>query len=73
MSTVNLDSIYKAINTSVETTAQNVTNHQVDPNGQKSMIELQQKMQQWTLATQMESNTIKTIAESLKAIISNIR
>jgi type III secretion apparatus needle protein len=73
MSTVNLQTVHTALTTGVDTAAKNVSDHKVDANDQKSMIELQQKMHQWTMATQMQSNTIKTISEAIKAIISNIR
>lgn len=37
------------------------------------MLNLQKMMQDWTLATNLESNTIKTIGDGIKATISNIR
>ncbi|MEM9280417.1 MAG: EscF/YscF/HrpA family type III secretion system needle major subunit [Verrucomicrobiota bacterium] len=45
----------------------------VNPDDQLTMVNLQQKMQQWTLATQMQSNTIKTVSEGIKSTVANIR
>jgi type III secretion protein F len=37
------------------------------------LMALQQKMQQWTMATNLQSNTLKTLGEAMKSVAQNIR
>lgn len=37
------------------------------------MIDLQMGLQKWTLATQLQTNTLKTVGDGLKNTVSNIR
>lgn len=37
------------------------------------MIALQYSMQKWSMATNLQSNVMKTMGEGLKSIVSNIR
>lgn len=37
------------------------------------MISLQVGMQKWSLATQLQTNTLKTVGDGLKSTVSNIR
>lgn len=37
------------------------------------LISLQLAMSKWSLATQLQSNTIKTVSEGLKTAVGNIR
>lgn len=37
------------------------------------MISLQVGMQKWTLATQLQTNSLKTVGDGLKNTVSNIR
>lgn len=40
---------------------------------QEDMIKLQMGLQKWTMAVQLQSNVLKTIGESMKSTIQNIR
>ena len=44
-----------------------------NPDDMRSMLELQHSMQKWTLATNMQSNTMKTLADGIKSTIQNLR
>lgn len=37
------------------------------------MINLQMGLQKWTMATQLQSNALKTIGDGLKSTVSNLR
>lgn len=37
------------------------------------LVALQQKMQQWTMATNLQSNTLKALGEAMKSVTQNIR
>ena len=37
------------------------------------LIQLQVGMQKWTIATQLQTNTLKTVGDGLKNTVSNIR
>jgi len=39
----------------------------------KALQDVAIKMQKWTLATNMQSNTIKALSEGMKSIIQNVR
>ena len=43
------------------------------PHDIDTMMRLQVHLNRWSRATQMQSNTIKTISDALKATVSNIR
>lgn len=44
-----------------------------NPDDMRSMLEMQHSMQKWTLATNMQSNTMKTLADGIKSTIQNLR
>lgn len=44
-----------------------------DPNDMRSMLDLQQNLQKWTLATNLQSNAMKTLADGIKSTIQNLR
>lgn len=44
-----------------------------DNSDSSAMIGLQMHMQQWTIATQLQSNTLKSFGDGLKSPVQNIR
>ncbi len=57
---------------SVESDLQSQMNN-LNPDKHEDMIKLQQLMQKWTIATQVESNTMKAISDAIKSTVSNLR
>ncbi len=68
-----VEGMYDKMTEAVDNANTAVTAHEVDENNQKSMLELQRKIHNWTLATQMQSNTIKAIQDGIKGVVANIR
>jgi len=73
MASVNIENVFQEMSTAVSAREDVIAQAKVDPDNQADMIKLQQEMHKWTLATQMQSNTLKTISDSIKSIISNVR
>lgn len=44
-----------------------------DPTNPDDILKMQQMMQKWTIATQLQSNTLKTMGDGIKSTIQNIR
>ncbi len=70
-----LNSVYTQLGSSVQNLETDLSNfaQTMNPNSQTDMIKLQQMMQKWTIATEMQSNTLKTISEGIKSTVGNIR
>ncbi|CAM2009301.1 EscF/YscF/HrpA family type III secretion system needle major subunit [Acanthopleuribacter pedis] len=77
MSGLTLGNVNSALGEAV-TTVENDLQQQIDgfdaANADSAdLISLQLAMSKWSLATQLQSNTIKTVSEGLKTAVGNIR
>ena len=70
-----LNSVYTQLGNSVQNLETDLSNfaQTMNPNSQTDMIKLQQMLQKWTIATEMQSNTLKTISDGIKSTVGNIR
>ena len=78
MTGVNLDQIHKQLGqaTSKAEAAIRKELDNYDPesaSAETDLLNIQMKLQKWTMATQLQSNILKTISESMKSTIQNIR
>ena len=75
MSSLNLDQMYGKMGGIVDNMESQLTSQMqnLDPSDSKSMVQMQVAMQKWTLCTQMQSNTLKSVSEGIKNTVSNIR
>ncbi|MCX5772422.1 MAG: hypothetical protein NTZ09_19405 [Candidatus Hydrogenedentes bacterium] len=44
-----------------------------EPGNTSAMFELQYEMQRWSIGVQAETNVIKTLGDTLKSVIQNLR
>ena len=74
---VNFDNIGSKMGQAVDNVEQGLTDQingfDAENASQADMIALQMSMQKWSMATQLQSNVMKTIGEGLKSIVSNMR
>jgi len=72
---INLDDMNKALNTMTEAREKDLNSKlsKADAGDMKEMLALQQDMQKWTLATNLQTNAMKTLSDGIKSTIQNIR
>jgi len=72
---VNLETANSQLTTMVTTRESDLSSKisSADPNDMKQMLDLQHSMQKWTLATNLQSNAMKTMADGIKSTIQNVR
>lgn len=72
---VNLDAVFSKLGQAANKVEDKMTQHMetMDSANTVDIMKLQQMMQKWTIATQLQSNTIKTIGEGIKSTVANIR
>ena len=70
---MNIDNVFNAVGAAVKTAGDKVAGAKVDPNDQTSLINMQMDYQKWSIATQMQTNTLKMMGDALKGITSNMR
>ncbi|CAM2005069.1 EscF/YscF/HrpA family type III secretion system needle major subunit [Acanthopleuribacter pedis] len=77
MSGITLDSINASIAERVAaleaSLAAEMDNYDAATADQQSLIRLQMGLQKWTMATNLQSNALKTLGDGLKSTVSNIR
>ncbi len=75
MPSVNLETTHGQMTTMVQTREADLTSkmQSADPNDMKQMLDLQHSMQKWTLATNLQTNAMKTLSDGIKSTIQNIR
>jgi type III secretion apparatus needle protein len=75
MAPLNMDDVFSKLGSSTETLESDIKTKlgSFDPSDPAAMIEMQLAMQKWTIATQVQSNTIKTIGEGIKSTVQNMR
>jgi type III secretion apparatus needle protein len=72
---INLDSVFEKLGQATKTAGDNLEEDikDLDPSDTPAVMAMTYKMQKWTIATNLESNTIKTIGDSIKSMVQNIR
>ncbi len=72
---INMDEVFAKLSDSTLASESNLRDHMgsMDANKPQDLIKLQQLMQKWTMASQMQSNVIKALGEAMKSTIQNIR
>jgi len=73
--TLNLDNIYNKLGQTTSSIEDEIAEHlqTMDSSNTTDVLKLQQLMQKWSIATQVQSNTLKTIGEGIKSTVQNIR
>ena len=73
--TLNLDNIYNKLGETTRSIEDDIAQHleTMDSSNTSDVLRLQQLMQKWSIATQVQSNTLKTIGEGIKSTVQNIR
>ncbi|WP_461833090.1 EscF/YscF/HrpA family type III secretion system needle major subunit [Desulfothermus sp.] len=73
--TLNLDNIYNKLGEATTSIEDEIAQHleTMDSSNTTDVLKLQQLMQKWSIATQVQSNTLKTIGEGIKSTVQNIR
>ena len=72
---LNMDAVFSKLGQTTEKIEGDIKSHTetMDSSNTADMLKLQQMMQKWTVATQVQSNTMKTIGEGIKSTVQNIR
>jgi hypothetical protein len=70
-----MDAIFNKLGESSSSIESEIKKHSesMDPANHVDVIKLQQMMQKWTIAIQIQSNTLKTIGDGIKSTVQNIR
>jgi len=72
---INLDQMNNSLTTMTDKREKDLSSKldKADPSDMKEMLALQQDMQKWTLATNLQTNAMKTLSDGIKSTIQNIR
>jgi len=72
---INLDQMNNSLTTMTDKREKDLSSKldKADPSDMKEMLSLQQDMQKWTLATNLQTNAMKTLSDGIKSTIQNIR
>jgi len=72
---LNMDAVFQKLGQATESVEKDMRSHMetMDAANTMDVMKLQQMMQKWTIATQVQSNTIKTIGDGIKSTVQNIR
>jgi type III secretion apparatus needle protein len=73
--TLNIDQVFSKLGEATQGLEGKISDFmgEMDSANTADVMKLQHMMQKWTVATQVQSNTIKTIGEGLKSTVQNIR
>jgi len=72
---INLDQMNNSLTTMTDKREKDLSSKldKADPSDMKEMLSLQQDMQKLTLATNLQTNAMKTLSDGIKSTIQNIR
>ena len=72
---LNIDAVFAKLGQATEKVGDDMADfmNTMDSSNTVDVMKLQQMMQKWSIATQVQSNTIKTIGEGIKSTVQNIR
>ncbi len=72
---LNMDAIFSKLGEATQNVEDDIASHMetMDSSNTTDVLKLQQMMQKWTIATQVQSNTVKTIGDGIKSTVQNIR
>jgi hypothetical protein len=72
---LNMDAIYTKLTESVTKLEDEISSFSetMDPANTVDVMKLQQYMQKWSINTQVESNTLKTIGEGIRSMTQNLK
>ena len=72
---LNMDAVFAKLGEATQNMESEIRSHTktMDSANTTDVMKLQQMMQKWTIATQVQSNTMKTIGEGIKSTVANIR
>jgi len=72
---VNMDAIFDKLGEATQTAGDNLKEQiaNIDPSDTTAVMQMQYLMQKWTITTNIESSTIKTIGDSIKSMVQNFR
>jgi type III secretion protein F len=72
---LNMDAVFQKLGQATQNLEGDIAKHveSMDPSNTMDVLKMQQMMQKWTIATQVQSNTVKTIGDGIKSTVQNIR
>ncbi len=72
---INMDDVFAKLGRATQGVEDDMTKFMdtMDSSNSTDLMELQRFMQKWTIATQVQSNTLKTLGEGIKSTVQNIR
>ncbi len=72
---LNMDAVFQKLGEATQSVEDKITQqiNNMDPSNTADVLKLQQLMQRWSIAVQIQTNTVKTISEGLRATVQNIR
>ncbi len=72
---LNMDAVFSKLGQATQKVEDDIASHMetMDSSNTTDVLKLQQMMQKWTIATQVQSNTVKTIGDGIKSTVQNIR
>lgn len=72
---LNMDAVFSKLGQSTEKLESDLSSHveTMDSSNTADMIKMQHMLQKWTMATQLQSNTLKSMGDCMKSTIQNMR
>jgi len=73
--TLNMDAVFSKLGQATEKLESDLSSQvtNMDPSNPTDLLKMQQMMQKWTMATQLQSNTLKSLGDCMKSTIQNMR
>jgi len=73
--TLNMDAVFSKLGQATEKLESDLSSQvaKMDPSNPTDLLKMQQMMQKWTMATQLQSNTLKSLGDCMKSTIQNMR
>jgi type III secretion protein F len=73
--TLNMDAVFSKLGQATDKLESDLSSHVKTMDSAKpgDLLKMQQMMQKWTMATQLQSNTLKSLGDCMKSTIQNMR
>ncbi len=72
---LNMDKVFDKLGASVDKVEKDIETflNKMDSSNTADVMKLQKLMQKWSIATQVQSNTLKNIGDGIKSTVANMR
>ncbi len=72
---LNMDKVFDKLGASVNKVEKDIETflNKMDSSNTADVMKLQKLMQKWSIATQVQSNTLKNIGDGIKSTVANMR